>query len=299
LGVLLDFDDQLRDLASIDNLLVKTAGKFGQDVAQARKVNTREIDSRVDYAIIAANGKVEFAIGNPPLKLQNAGKLSASRSTRWTDSDGKKLLVYEKPILNRRFEPVGEIVVPKDFTAEEQSLHQTGLFSLWLALGSGLIALILLVIPLLRYELEKRSLEISLEEALQKGEGQSIEFKTNINDEDIAKLIAAFANTNPGNIFVGVHDNGGVVGLPQETLQQRDALLRRIQQIIKRMVQPPVLPAATFLPYDGKTVLRLFVPKGARPLYVVQGAVWVRRLAEVVNADRQEIIERALRARKT
>ena len=64
------------------------------------------------------------------------------------------------------------------------------------------------------------------------------------------------------------------------------------------MIQPPVLPAATFLSHDGKTVLRLFVPEGDEALYVVQGAVWVRRLAEVVTADQREIIDRALKARK-
>jgi hypothetical protein len=232
------------------------------------------------------------------LKLQNAGKLSASQSTRWANSDGKKLLVYEKPVLNSRLEPVGEIVVSKDFTAEEHALHQTGLFSLWLALTSWLAAVALLVIPLLRYELEKRSLEISLAEALERGEGQSIEFKSGVIDSNLAKLVAAFANTNPGNIFIGVEDNRGVSGIREETSHEKDLLLRKIQQITRTMIQPPVLPAATFLSHDGKTVLRLFVPEGDEALYVVQGAVWVRRLAEVVTADQREIIDRALKARK-
>jgi len=293
----LDFDNQLRDLAAIDDLLFKTASKFGPNVAQALKVNTRDIDSRIDYAIVAANGEIEFAIGNPPLKLQGTGKLATSQGTRWTNSDGKKLLVYQRPILSSRFEPVGEIVLPKDFTAEERALHQTILFSLCLALGSWLIAVTLLVVPLVRYELEKRSLEISLEEALKKGEGQSIEFKAGVIDSNVAKVIAAFANTNAGNVFIGVEDNGGVSGLREQTAQERDQLLRKIRQVTT-MIQPPVSPAATFLPHDGKTVLRLFVAKGSHPLYVLQGTIWVRRLAEVVSADRQEIIERALRARK-
>jgi len=140
-------------------------------------------------------------------------------------------------------------------------------------------------------------LEISLEQALQKGEGQSIEFKAGVIDSNVAKVIAAFANTNAGNIFIGVEDNGGISGLREQTAQERDQLLRKIRQVTT-MIQPPVSPGATFLPHDGKTVLRLFVPKGSHPLYVLQGTIWVWRLAEVVSADRQEIIERALRARK-
>jgi ATP-dependent DNA helicase RecG len=141
-------------------------------------------------------------------------------------------------------------------------------------------------------------LEISLEQALKKGEGQTIEFKSGIVDSNVAKILAAFANTNPGNVFIGVEDNGGVSGLREKTPQERDQLLRKIRQL-GTMIQPPVLPGATFLYYDGKTVLRLFVPKGSHPLYVLQGTVWIRRLAEVVAADRQEIIERALGARRT
>jgi ATP-dependent DNA helicase RecG len=121
--------------------------------------------------------------------------------------------------------------------------------------------------------------------------------ESGIIDSSVARVIAAFANTNPGNIFVGVEDNGGVSGLREQTPHERDQLLRKIRQVAT-MIQPPVSLGATFLYYDGKAVLRLFVPKGSHPLYVLQGAVWVRRLAEVVAADRQEIIERALGARR-
>jgi predicted HTH transcriptional regulator len=90
-------------------------------------------------------------------------------------------------------------------------------------------------------------LEISLEETLQKGEGQSIEFKAGVIDSNVAKVIAAFANTNAGNIFIGVEDNGGISGLREQTAQERDQLLRKIRQVTT-MIQPPVSPGATFLP---------------------------------------------------
>ena len=293
-----DIDNQLQDLASIDDLLIRTAEKFGSTLDSAIKVAARNIDGRVEYAVLADTGEVKLANGWPPLKFNLDNKPPAPEGVRWAVATGKRLLVYNKPIIDERGQPVGKIVLPRDVSAEEHALHQTGIFNLWLAIASWIIAVVLLAVPVLRYEFEKRSLEISLEEALQKGEGQNIEFKTGVIDANVAKVIAAFANTNPGNIFVGVEDNGGVSGLREATLKDRDQLLRKVRQIAT-MIQPPVAPEATFLPHDGKTVPRLLVRKGIHPLYVLQGTVWVRRLAEVVAADRQEIIERAVGAGRT
>ncbi|MEA1962897.1 MAG: ATP-binding protein, partial [Patescibacteria group bacterium] len=47
---------------------------------------------------------------------------------------------------------------------------------------------------------------------LQKGEGQFIEFKENLN-KSFAKEIVAFANASGGKIFLGVNDNGGKKGI--------------------------------------------------------------------------------------
>jgi len=224
--------------------------------------------------------------------------LTPADHTRRIVSNGKPYLLYFRPILDKRHQQVGTIIVPKEMSFAEQALRSQDLFNSWVIGTTGALAIATVLILIVRYELEKRPLEISLEEALKQGEGQAIEFKSGIIDSNVAKVIAAFANTNPGNIFVGVEDNGGMSGLREQTPQERDQLLRKIRQVAT-IIQPPVSPGATFLYYDGKTVLRLFVPRGTHPLYVLQGTVWIRRLAEVVAADRQEIIERALSARRT
>jgi hypothetical protein len=62
----------------------------------------------------------------------------------------------------------------------------------------------------------------NLEEALRAGEGQSVEFKRGLSDDEnrtssvedeLLKSIAAFANTNDGVIMVGIDDAGHVRGL--------------------------------------------------------------------------------------
>jgi hypothetical protein len=280
-----------------DAKLRENAAKFGSTIASAAAIRSREIPSEVDYAVVSSDGELKTAWGGVPVKVDISKLPVPSKDIARVNTDGKAFLLFFKPILDAQHQEVGTIIVPKDMSLEEQALHSQDRFNLWIAGITGALAVATVLTLIVRYELEKRSLEISLEEALKKGEGQSIEFKSGIIDSNVAKIIAAFANTNTGNIFVGVEDNGGVSGLREQTPHERDQLLRKIRQVAT-MIQPPVSPGATFLYYDGKTVLRVFVPKGAHPLYVLQGTVWIRRLAEVVAADRQEIIERALGARR-
>ena len=55
---------------------------------------------------------------------------------------------------------------------------------------------------------------VDFAELIPEGEGQTIEFKENFPDQahEIAKEMAAFGTSNPGIIFLGVADNGDVVG---------------------------------------------------------------------------------------
>jgi hypothetical protein len=289
-----------------DSMLKDNAKKFGSTLTEATTIaladatsvkGPKKIDNDVEYAVMSSDGELKAAWGGVPLKTDSSVLPHPSDHVRRVVSSGTPYLLYFRPVVDKQHQEVGTIIVPKDMSLEEQALHSQDRFNLAVVGITGALTVVTVLGLILTYEVEKRSLEISLEEALKKGEGQSIEFKSGIIDSSVAKVIAAFANTNPGNIFVGVEDNGGVSGLREQSPQERDQLIRKIRQVAS-MIQPPVVPEPTYVPYDGKTVLRLLVRKGTHPLYVLQGTVWIRRLAEVVAADGQEIIERATRARK-
>ena len=56
--------------------------------------------------------------------------------------------------------------------------------------------------------------DAQLIEKLSKGEGFHTEFKKTLpSKENLAKEIVCFANTNGGQIFIGVDDSGNVTGL--------------------------------------------------------------------------------------
>jgi len=138
-------------------------------------------------------------------------------------------------------------------------------------------------------ERRRRQERITLEEALKRGEGQTIEFKRGFMDAVLSREIAAFANTNAGNLFLGVDDNGTIVGLPDAAINERDSLLKKIRNITSQSIRPAVLPETTFLNHQGNWVLHIFVPRGNQPLYFVEGTVYIRHMESAMKARPEEV----------
>jgi ATP-dependent DNA helicase RecG len=103
-----------------------------------------------------------------------------------------------------------------------------------------------------------RELEIlgmTVEEAIEAGESPSIEYKREINDaSDIAKEVVALSNNGGGTVFVGVDDEGTVVGTesPKETGERIAGVLQDIQS-------PPNYDILE-LEVQGEPVVSIVVP---------------------------------------
>lgn len=96
-------------------------------------------------------------------------------------------------------------------------------------------------------------------------ESENVELKEVYVDE-IRKEIIAFANTNGGTIYVGVKDNGEVVGI-----DNTDAVTLQISNSCKDAIKPDI---TMFLAYkvvevDEKKILSVQVQRGtSRPYYL-------------------------------
>jgi ATP-dependent DNA helicase RecG len=129
--------------------------------------------------------------------------------------------------------------------------------------------------------------ELELKERILKGEDLHTEFKESLPDnEDIAKSIVCFANTDGGQLIVGVSDNGDIIGV-----ENIDELLRRIDDIAYNRCEPPVTIIQETLPGKNKTILIINVPKGdQRPYRTASGLYYIRSTNRCRQASRQELL---------
>lgn len=95
-------------------------------------------------------------------------------------------------------------------------------------------------------------------------ETEKVELKRILNDT-FEKEVVAFLNTDGGTIYIGVEDNGTVVGV-----KNTDKLLKEISDVITDKILPNckeyVHPSA-FLE-DGKMIIKVEVKKGNSLYYI-------------------------------
>lgn len=83
---------------------------------------------------------------------------------------------------------------------------------------------------------------------------------------DICREVIAFANSHGGTIYIGVQDDGNVIGIDNE-----DDMLLRLNNMVRDSIKPDV---TMFVRYDvqqieGKAILAITVQKGTgRPYYL-------------------------------
>ena len=98
------------------------------------------------------------------------------------------------------------------------------------------------------------------EKILSQGESTTVEFKRcgSAPGQDVLETLCSFANRNGGNLFLGVLDDGQVLGLPQASLLEIE------RNLINRTYDPGLFnmpPSLEFeqIEYDGQWVLRVWV----------------------------------------
>ncbi len=124
---------------------------------------------------------------------------------------------------------------------------------------------------------------------LKEEESKTLEFKSSLRwdyhqgkinkdlEKVIAKTVAAFMNTKGGVLFIGVDDNGEVIGLEKDLTPfngSRDGFLKKLSEIINKYLGPEnhVLIDPKFLAKDEKDICALKVDKSNKPVYLRDGS---------------------------
>lgn len=98
-------------------------------------------------------------------------------------------------------------------------------------------------------------------------ESETVELKAIVVD-DIKKEIIAFANCGGGKLYIGIQDDGNVIGIDQP-----DEACLQISNMLRDAIKPDL---TMFLHYetlniDGKSVVAVYVQRGTeRPYYLAK-----------------------------
>ncbi len=96
-------------------------------------------------------------------------------------------------------------------------------------------------------------------------ESETVELKRCYTD-DIRKEIIAFGNTSGGTLYIGIEDNGNIIGV-----EDTDATIQRVVNVVHDVIKPDL---AMFIHYeaisiDDKQIIAVQVQRGtARPYYL-------------------------------
>lgn len=124
-------------------------------------------------------------------------------------------------------------------------------------------------------------------------EGTNIEYKREYV-EDIKKTVIAFANTSGGKIFIGIEDDGHVIGV-----QDSDSIMLKVTNAIRDSIKPDITLFTTCHKetIEEKTVVVLTVQKGTACPYYLSGkgirpeGVYIRQGASSVPATETAILK--------
>ncbi len=142
------------------------------------------------------------------------------------------------------------------------------------------------------------ALSTELEAIAAASESSTVEFKVAMPDHGgkLAKEMAAFATSGTGRIFIGIDDDGTIVGLsdaisPEGRLKLRNRI-EGLAATVKPVIHPALRFAATGTGNDLRVVAVIEVPKGAAPIYYAGDIGYLRQMSASRPLTPDEVIER-------
>jgi len=132
---------------------------------------------------------------------------------------------------------------------------------------------------------------IELLTILAQGEDSQHQFKRNVtNSDSLGAEMVAFSNGKGGQIFIGVADNGDIVGLTQQDIGRLNQL---ISNTASQNVRPAINPTTQNIMSGNGLVLIIDVPAGInKPYQDNTGVFWVKSGSDKRRATSREEIQR-------
>ena len=93
------------------------------------------------------------------------------------------------------------------------------------------------------------------------GESITVEFKKSRTEvtKDVYETVCSFSNRNGGHLFLGVKDNGEILGIEEDKIDKvKKAFVTSVNN--ENKIYPPLYLTPVEYEYDGKTILYVRVP---------------------------------------
>jgi len=129
---------------------------------------------------------------------------------------------------------------------------------------------------------------MELKQRIARGEDLHTEFKEwPVHPDDLAAAVVAFANTDGGQLILGVADDRTVKGV-----EDVDEVTRQVDNVATNSCEPPITVIQEVLEAENqKKVLVVNIPKGdQRPYRTNRGVFYVRTASGRRQASREELL---------
>jgi len=113
--------------------------------------------------------------------------------------------------------------------------------------------------------IEMNDLEHKIVELIQQGEGLTLEFKEcrNTLNRDVYETVCAFLNRHGGTLLLGIKDNGDILGVDQDRVDQiKKDFVTTINNSQK--INPACYLSVNEATLQNKTVLSVYIPESSQ-----------------------------------
>ena len=117
-------------------------------------------------------------------------------------------------------------------------------------------------------------MESIVERLIADGETYTVEFKSDVNDDELTEAAVCLANGDGGQILIGVADDGALVGAQPRHGDTTEP--RKLEALIANKTSPALSVAVATERLEGLEVVIVNVPK-ARSLVATTAGRYVRR----------------------
>lgn len=123
-----------------------------------------------------------------------------------------------------------------------------------------------------------------IRDLIQQGENEKLEFKSNLQKEAIAKVLASFLNTKGGRLIIGLEENGGVVGIKNAGVQSQE-----LRQYLVQSIVPDSPIDIDVIEIKGKELVICKVQEGTKQPYIFDGTIFYRNGAHTRKATSAQV----------